>query len=214
VTTLLVMAKAPVPGRVKTRLCPPLSPEQAAALARAALEDTLAAAAACAARRRVVVLDGPQGAWLPAGFEVLAQCQGGLGERMAAAFAAAGGPALMIGMDAPQVTPALLDRGLAALAGHDAVLGPAHDGGYWAIGLRAPVAGAFEGVAMSRSGTAGAQRARLAELGLTVAELPPLRDADTIADALAVAAAAPGGRFAATLAAVRARSSPPAPPGR
>ena len=75
---IVVMVKAPVPGRVKTRLCPPLEPEQAAALALAALEDTLAAAAACAAGRRVVVLDGEPGAWLPAGFEVLPQVEGPL----------------------------------------------------------------------------------------------------------------------------------------
>ena len=97
----------------------------------------------------------------------------------------------MIGMDAPQVTPELLDAGLAALADHDAALGPAADGGYWAIGLRRPAAGVFDGVPMSEPGTAAAQRARLAALGLSVAELPPLRDVDTIEDVRAVAAAAP-----------------------
>ena len=200
---LLVMAKAPVPGRVKTRLCPPLTPEQAAALALAALEDPLAAAAACAARRRVVVHDGEPGAWLPAGFELRAQAEGGLGARMAAAFEAAPSPALLIGSDAPQVTPALLDAGLAALAHHDAVLGPAADGGYWAIGLRRPAQGAFDGIPMSEPGTGAAQRARLAALGLSVAEPAPLRDVDTIEDARAVAAAAPDTRFAAAVAAVR-----------
>jgi uncharacterized protein len=202
VTTLLVMAKAPVAGRVKTRLCPPLTPEQAAALALAALEDTLAAAAACGASRRVVVLDGEPGAWLPPGFEVSEQAAGGLGARMHAAFAAAAVPALLIGADAPQVTPALLDAGLAALADHDAALGPADDGGYWAIGLRSAAAGVFERVPMSEPGTAAAQRRRLGKLGLAVAELPPLRDVDTIEDVRAVAAAAPGGRFAAAVAAL------------
>jgi hypothetical protein len=199
---LLVMAKAPVPGRVKTRLCPPLTPEQAAALALAALEDTLAAVAASAAARRVVVLDGEPGAWLPAGFEVMPQAGGALGARMAAAFAAVATPALMIGSDAPHVTPERLDAGLAALEQHDAVLGPADDGGYWAIGLRQPAAGVFDGIPMSAPGTAAAQRARLAALGLSVAELAPLRDVDTIEDARAVAAAAPAGRFAAALAAL------------
>jgi uncharacterized protein len=201
--TLLVMAKAPAPGRVKTRLCPPLTPEQAAALALAALEDTLAAAAACAAARRVVVLDGEPGAWLPAGFEVRPQAGGELAARMAAAFAVVGTPALMIGSDAPQVTPELLDAGLAALARHDAALGPADDGGYWAIGLRRGAAGVFDGIPMSAPGTAAAQRRRLAELGLSVEELAPLRDVDTIEDARAVAAAAPGGRFAAAVDALR-----------
>jgi len=213
-TALLVMTKAPVAGRVKTRLCPPLSPERAAALALAALEDTLAAVAACAAARRVVVLEGAPGPWLPAGFEVLAQAPGGLAERMAAAFAAVEPPALMIGMDTPQVTPGVLDGGLAALGGHDAVLGPADDGGYWAIGLRGPPADAFAGVAMSRPDTAAAQRRRLAALGLSVAELPPLRDVDTIADARAVAAAAPAGRFAAAMAGLAAQPGTPVPPAR
>jgi rSAM/selenodomain-associated transferase 1 len=201
-SALLVMAKAPVPGRVKTRLCPPLTPEQAAALALAALQDTLAAAAACSAERRVVVLDGEPGAWLPAGFEVLPQARGELGARMEAAFAATGTPALLIGSDAPQVTPERLDAGLAALAHDDAALGPVHDGGYWAIGLRRLVTGVFDGVPMSDPGTAAAQRARLAELGLSVAELAPLRDVDTFADARAVAAAAPAGRFATAVAAL------------
>ena len=201
-TVIVVMVKAPVPGRVKTRLCPPLAPEQAAALALAALQDTLAAAEECTAERRVVALDGEPGAWLPHGFELLPQGPGALAERMEAAFAAAGAPALMIGADAPQVTAALLDAGLAALADHDAALGPAADGGYWAIGLRRPVSGVFDGVPMSEPGTAAAQRARLAELGLSVAELPALRDVDTIEDVGAVAAAAPGGRFAAAVAAL------------
>jgi uncharacterized protein len=202
VTTLVLMAKAPVPGRVKTRLCPPLSPVQAAALALAALEDTLAAAAGCGAERRVMALDGEPGPWLPPGIGVMPQAGGALGERMAAAFAAVEPPALMIGMDAPQLTVALLDAGLAALARHDAALGPAEDGGYWAIGLRRPVPGVFDGVPMGGPGTAAAQRRRLEQLGLSVAGLPPLRDVDTIEDARAVAATAPGTRFAAALAAI------------
>ena len=73
---VLVMAKSPVPGRVKTRLCPPCTPAEAAALAEAALADTLEAVAACGAGRRILALDGAPGPWLPAGFEVVAQCQG------------------------------------------------------------------------------------------------------------------------------------------
>ena len=104
--TVIVIAKAPVPGRVKTRLTPPLSPTQAAALARAALEDTLAAvAAARLAGRRVVALDGDPDGWLPDGFELVAQRGGGLAQRLARAFEDVGGPALLIGMDTPQITP-------------------------------------------------------------------------------------------------------------
>ncbi|NEA82606.1 glycosyltransferase, partial [Actinospica acidiphila] len=76
--TLLVIAKEPRPGRVKTRLTPPFTPEEAAALAEAALADTLDAVARTPARRRVLVLDGSPGPWLPAGVEVVPQCAGGL----------------------------------------------------------------------------------------------------------------------------------------
>jgi glycosyltransferase A (GT-A) superfamily protein (DUF2064 family) len=99
------------------------------------------------------------------------------------------------------VTPALLRDALATLAapGVDAVLGPAADGGYWAIGLRWPDPRVFAGVPMSSDTTGRAQRARLRALGLVTAELPRLRDVDTIADARVVAAAWPRTRFAAEL---------------
>ncbi|MFN2507027.1 MAG: DUF2064 domain-containing protein, partial [Acidimicrobiales bacterium] len=99
------MVKAPVAGQVKTRLCPPCTPAEAAALAAAALADTLAAVAACGATRRILALSGEPGPWLPPAFEVVAQCEGGLDRRLAHAWAVAGGPGVQIGMDTPQVTP-------------------------------------------------------------------------------------------------------------
>jgi len=193
---LLVIAKAPVPGRVKTRLTPPCTPTQAAALAHAALLDTLAAVArARRAARRVLVLDGPPGPWVPAGFAVVPQRGVGLAARLAAAFEDA--PAFLVGMDTPQLTPDLLDAGLAALEDADAAFGPALDGGYWGIGLRRSDPAVFRGVPMSARDTGASQRRRLAELGLRTATLPPLRDVDTIDDARAVAAEAPRTRFAA-----------------
>lgn len=199
---LIVIAKAPVPGRVKTRLCPPCTREQAAALAEASLADTLAAVAAAPAVRRVCVLDGEPGPWLPDGFEVVAQRGGGLDERLAAAFEDVAEPALLVGMDTPHVTPGLLAAGQRMLTSSDAVLGGAPDGGYWAIGLRRADRALFAGVPMSTSETCTAQRARLHEAALRVAELPQLRDVDTIEDARAVAACAPASRFAARLAAL------------
>lgn len=126
----------------------------------------------------------------------------GLGERLAHALTAAGGPALVVGMDTPQLTPLLLERGAARLLepGIGAVLGAALDGGYWTIGLRRPDAAVFRGVPMSSKHTCRAQRARLRRLGLPWAELPALRDVDTIEDARAVAAAAPQTGFARALA--------------
>ncbi|MFD7690487.1 DUF2064 domain-containing protein [Streptomyces sp. NPDC059781] len=193
--TLLVIAKEPRPGRVKTRLTPPFTPEEAAVLAEAALADTLDVVARTPARRRVLVLDGTPGAWLPDGVEVVPQCAGGLDERLAAAFAGCDGPALLIGMDTPQVTPELLTVDFGDC---DAYFGPAEDGGFWALGLAEPDPGLLRGVPMSTPGTGAAQRRRLARL--RVRELPPLRDVDTAYDAALVAGEAPGGRFAARLA--------------
>ena len=198
---LLVIAKTPVPGRVKTRLTPPFTPAEATRLAAAALADTLAAVRSCAASRRVLVLDGEPGSWIPDGFEVVPQRGDGLAERLAAAFDDAGGPAFLVGMDTPQVTPALLDAGLGALDRADASFGAALDGGYWGIGLRRPDPAVFRDVPMSERTTAAVQRARLAALNLRTAVLPPLRDVDTVDDAHAVAAEAPDSRFAAALAA-------------
>jgi glycosyltransferase A (GT-A) superfamily protein (DUF2064 family) len=115
-------------------------------------------------------------------------------------------------MDTPQLTPGLLEAGLAALEapGVDAVFGPALDGGYWAIGLRSPDPRVFAGVPMSVEETGAAQRAKLAGLGLRIADLPALSDVDTIEDARAVAAAAPGTAFSAAMARLEAALGTPA----
>ncbi|MEV5747886.1 TIGR04282 family arsenosugar biosynthesis glycosyltransferase [Actinoallomurus sp. NPDC052308] len=199
-TTLLVIAKEPVPGRVKTRLTPPYTPVQAATLAEAALADTLAAVAATPAARRVLVLAGRPGRWLPDGFEVIPQRGGGLDERLANAFAETDGPAVLVGMDTPQVTPAELGWAARSLDDGDAVFGPAADGGFWLLGLRRPDPRLLLGVPMSRADTGARQRARLR--GLRVTTLDTLTDVDTAADAVRVAEQAPGTRFAATLAAI------------
>jgi uncharacterized protein len=197
--TVIVIAKAPQPGRSKTRLSPPLTLEAAAALAEASLRDTLSCVARVPATRRVVALDGEPGRWLPRGFEMVPQRGDGLDERLAAAFEDVGGPAVLIGMDTPQLRPALLRRALTELEGADAVLGPALDGGYWAIGLREPRRELFEGVPMSAPDTCRAQLARLAEHGLSVTSLPVLRDVDLFDDARAVARLAPRSHFATAL---------------
>jgi rSAM/selenodomain-associated transferase 1 len=202
--TLAVIAKAPVAGRVKTRLCPPCTPQQAAALAEAALCDTLAAMADVGQTaavgghriRRVIVLEGAPGPW-HRDERIVAQRGNGLDERLAAAFDdLRGTPTLIVGMDTPQVTAALLGDALAALATHDAVLGPVADGGYWCIGLRRADPRTLLGVPMSTDHTLAAQRDRLDALRLTVAEVGTLVDIDTIGDAEHVAALAPQTRFA------------------
>ena len=198
---LVVMAKAPVAGRSKTRLCPPLDRAQAAALAEAALADTLQAVAWTPAPRHVLVLDGAPGSWLPDGFELIPQRGEDLSERLRNAMRDVGGSLLVVGMDTPQLTRALLADALERLhePGADAVLGPTADGGYWAIGLSHADPAVFDGVAMSTDRTGAAQRARLDALGLRTATLETLRDVDTFEDATAVAMLAPWTRFAATL---------------
>ena len=210
---LLVMAKVPVPGRVKTRLCPPATPESAARIAAAALADTLDAVAATPATRRVLVLsypDGPVGSGVDGGpvwradqrpepVSVVLQRGDGLAERLANAYADTAHrdlPTLLVGMDTPQVTPALLSAAADRLATADAVLGMATDGGWWALGLRdVSHAEALRGVPMSTPDTGRLTREALERRGLSVAALPVLSDVDTAADAWEVAAACPAGRF-------------------
>lgn len=209
--TLIVLAKSPRPGRVKTRLCPPCTPEQAAAIAAAALEDTLETVGAVAVRWRMLVLDGPVGPWLTSSkITVIPQVEGGLGDRLAAAFAAARGPALLVGMDTPQLTVREVAAALVQLADPDvdAVLGLATDGGWWGLGLMCPDARVFAGVTMSSSQTGVQQLAQLHRLGLATRMLPELSDVDHFADAKAVARISPGSRFATAVAAVEASVTP------
>jgi rSAM/selenodomain-associated transferase 1 len=200
--TVIVIAKEPVPGKVKTRLTPPFSPAEAARLAQAALADTLDAVAAAPVARRVLALAGSAGPWLPPGFEVIPQRGNGLDERLAAAFADAYGmgglPMVLIGMDTPQVTAELLaDAALPLISGEaDASFGAAADGGYWLLGLRAPDWSLLHGVPMSRSDTGRAQLDRLMDAGLRVAMLPELTDVDHAEDAARIAAEVPGSHFA------------------
>jgi rSAM/selenodomain-associated transferase 1 len=188
--TMIVLAKEPVAGRVKTRLCPPCSPEQAAEFATAALVDTFSATSECRADRLVAVFEGDPAEVVPASYEVIPQRTGTLDTRLADAFddvfaigdGADADPTLLIAMDTPQVTADQLDHAFNGLDRHDAVIGMTNDGGFWIIGLNSPNRAVFEGVPMSTEGTGAAQLARLESLGLTVSVLPTLRDLDTAAD--------------------------------
>jgi len=204
---LLVMAKAPVPGRVKTRLCPPCTPEQAARVAAAALADTLDTVEAAATGTRVLAVDGRYAA--PPGWRTVPQRGESLGRRLANAFADTRVPdtaTLLIGMDTPQLDPGHLDSALHQLAvpgGSDVVLGLAADGGWWALGLRDPAHATVLRHIVTSTATTGAETlAALRGRGLRVASLPRLRDVDTAEDARAVAAeCAPDRRFPGAVAA-------------
>lgn len=211
---LLVVAKAPIPGLAKTRLARVIGDRAAARVAAAALLDTLDAVLATADAVPVVALTGRLAAAeradeLAASLErctVLPQRGADLGERLAnahldVAAGFAGLPVFQIGMDTPQVSPALLGGALAALADTAAVLGPAADGGWWGLGLRAPAgAAALRAVPMSRGDTGLRTLFALRGAGLRVGRLPVLSDVDIMPDALRVAAMVPGSRFARAVA--------------
>ncbi|WP_020670226.1 TIGR04282 family arsenosugar biosynthesis glycosyltransferase [Amycolatopsis nigrescens] len=212
---LLVVAKAPVPGFAKTRLCPPATPEQAAGLAAAALLDTLDAVLATPGAVPVVAMTGDLAAASDSAeltgrlraTTVIAQRGRDFAVRLANAHADVGLlhrrlPVLQIGMDTPQVTPELLTGSAERLlGGRQAVLGPAVDGGWWALGLRDPrLAEVLAGVPMSRPDTGELTRRALAGAGVSPATLPTLSDVDTLADAHAVAAGLTSGRFARAVA--------------
>ncbi len=154
--------------------------------------------------RRVLVLDGEPGPWLPEGFVVIPQRGDGLDERLASAFDDAAARRSWSGWTRRRSRrTSSRDRSSALRApGVDAVLGPATDGGWWAIGLREPDPRVFLGVPMSTPVTGQRQRARLDALAMTV-RAPALRDVDVIDDAPAVAAVAPSSRFARTLRGMR-----------
>jgi uncharacterized protein len=186
--TLIVFAREPVPGQVKTRLIPALGAQGAARLYRHLLGIALRAGAATPCARRQLWCTGMPAAggecaWLAAthGFTWHPQPAGDLGARMATALAealAATDRAVLIGSDCPDYGPDYLNAAFAALDDHDAVLGPAADGGYVLIGLRRPAPEIFAGIHWSSPSVLEATRTALQRTGLTWAELPTRCDLD------------------------------------
>ena len=195
---LTVIAKQPVPGRVKTRLVPPLTEVQAAQIAAACLHDTFEAVRACADRhadiRPVALIDGEGGDWVPGGFDVCHQVGDGLGDRLAHGFDLLG-PGLIVGMDTPSAGVHFDAAFDAIRAGHDA-MGMTHDGGYWGIALAAPEPAAFVDVPMSTSHTGADQLARLRSLGRQVDVLPTVHDLDRFDDIAPIVASLPNSHLA------------------
>ncbi len=195
---LSIIAKAPVAGRVKTRLCPPCTFEEAARVAAASLADTFAAAEAVAAAtgaKRVLLLDGDRQDWMPSTFQSVQQRGDGLGERLCNGFIDLG-PGVIVGMETPHVVPALADAIEFARRGIDSI-GLALDGGYWMIGLSSrsvEIANeVFQNVEMSTTNTGASQLARMHALGCRVRLLPMARDLDNVEDLKAVARSGRGG---------------------
>jgi glycosyltransferase A (GT-A) superfamily protein (DUF2064 family) len=207
----LVMAKVPVPGRVKTRLGAHVGAQRAAELAAAARLDTLATCMAAYGDGRChLALDGDLAHGVladdlrdaVAGWTVHPQHGPGFAARLARAHAdvaaAAGAPVVQVGMDTPQLAAGHLLEAAALLTDQDStVLAPAYDGGWWLLAVPHPAYAAdLVHVTMSTDRTYAATRRVLEARGARVHALPRLRDVDTAADADAVADAAPHTRFA------------------
>ena len=205
----LVVAKAPVPGQVKTRLAAQVGAEAAARLASAALLDTLDVCEQvfehcwlALTGDLAAAVDGRAVAARRGRWTVVPQRGTGLAHRLSCAHsdvaAATGLPVVQVGMDTPHA-PAVALAGVAtALRAAPAVLGPAEDGGWWVLGLvDGRDAEALLEVPMSTPGTGVATRRALEQRGLAVATAPTLCDVDTAEDAVRVAEEAPGTRFAA-----------------
>jgi uncharacterized protein len=206
--TLLVVAKAPEPGRAKTRLAASVGDRVAAEIAAAALLDTLDAVAAARVAARVVALTGDLNRAANAteirrrleSFTVIAQRGDDFANRLANAHAdcADGYPVLQIGMDTPQVTADLLTDCAARLLGTQSVLGPARDGGWWVLGLRTPAAAeCLRDVPMSQSDTGTLTYRALHDSGIEVTPVELLADIDVVDDVAVVRdACGPASRFA------------------
>jgi rSAM/selenodomain-associated transferase 1 len=188
---LVVFVKHPAPGGVKTRLAAAIGPAAAAELYRALAEHVLEATTPGAGEyERLLFFDPPEAlaemrAWLP-GVRLLAQSAGDIGARMSNAFARAfargASRVALVGTDAPGLSRQTVVDALAALDAADVVLGPSEDGGYYLLALREPSPGFFAGITWSTPTVAAETRARAAAAGLSVRELAPLRDLDTLED--------------------------------
>lgn len=188
--TLLVVAKQPAAGRTKTRLCPPLEPQQAADLYACFLHDTLATMRRVPAVRRVIAY-APEGAApyfraLAPDFELTPQRGADLGERLddllGDALARGAPKAVVMSSDSPTLPADYVGQAFTLLDTHDVVLGPADDGGYYLIGLRRPQPRLLRDVTMSTPFVLRDTLAIAEALGLRVALLPGWYDVDTVAD--------------------------------
>ena len=191
-TKLVVFAKAPQAGSVKTRLIPALGAEGAAALAQRMLAHVLQQALQAGAGPVELCMSPPPGdpAWekiaIPAAVLRTSQGEGDLGERMARAVRRVtteeGLPVLLMGSDCPALTAAVIQEAARQLQTHDALLVPVADGGYVLIGLKSPSPSLFERMPWSTANVAGETLSRMAALGLKVWCGPLLHDIDEPAD--------------------------------
>ena len=182
-----LLAKAPLPGRVKTRLTPPLTPEEAARVARASLLATLRRFVPAAPASFALFLDGNADPTIRAlaaglGVGIFPQSEGDLGSRLRAAFGFLRGRGarvtVALGADSPTLDPSRVAETIDALERHDLVVGPSEDGGYYLIGMRGDHGPVFEGIPWSTPGVTAATLEHAQRLGLSVSLLPEWYDID------------------------------------
>lgn len=192
---LVIFGKAPIPGQVKTRLCPPLTADEAATLQGSLVLDVVerARAAAKSAQYDMVFACSPSREHVffkvledRQGLRLLDQVGDDLGARMHQAFQELFDrgyrQVVIVGTDVPTLPGSTFAAAFRALKDHDLVLGPALDGGYYLIGLKRPTPDLFAGIPWSTDQVAALTRKKAEGLGLTTALLPPYRDLDRLED--------------------------------
>ena len=184
-TLLVILAKRPAAGRVKTRLCPPLLPQQAAQLAEAFIIDTCSSLGEVQGCERILCLDQPWTASSIATIDLWQQVDGDLGQRIEDVVMRGlqrASVVLVVGTDAPGLPPPLFEHAIALLQSSDAVLGPAVDGGYYLIGFTRFEPGLLAGLPWSTPHTLSSTLQRLRSRSYRVQELPCWFDVDDAAD--------------------------------
>lgn len=189
---LIIFAKAPIPGQVKTRLCPPLAPDEAATLHGTMVLDTLERSRNLLGFDRFLACAPSQqhpffkAVGARQGVHLLEQVLGDLGIRMHQAFSTVFDSgyksAVVVGTDLPTVHAELFRQALRGLADHDVVLGPSVDGGYYLIGLNKPAVALFSDIPWSTDQVLPATLAKARDLNLSVELLTQQRDLDTLAE--------------------------------
>jgi rSAM/selenodomain-associated transferase 1 len=195
-SALIIFAKAPIPGEVKTRLCPPLTPDEAATLHGSLVLDVLERTRLAGVHRYVAGAPSADHVFFRIAearhsVQLLTQQGEDLGERMQHAFEAVldygHRKAVLIGTDVPLLSKAVVAEALAMLETHEVVLGPAMDGGYYLMGLRRVVPELFRGIAWSTERVCTVTQELAKALNLRIGLLPFQRDVDTVDDVLAFA---------------------------
>jgi len=189
-SVLAIFAKTPLPGRVKTRLGPALSPEEGAELYRCMLLDTVARVRVLSVDT-VIFFDGDEAVFrdLAPGALLVRQHGGGLGERLEHAFEELGAlgyrARVVIGTDAPDLPLGYIAEAFRRIeAGSDAVFGPAEDGGYYLVALGGATGGLFRDIPWSGPQVLALSRERARAAGFTTALLPAWYDVDSFEDLL------------------------------